>query len=328
MATSDTENREERVLTLLRMLREEDRQVLLLSLPEELRGPLLKKIRQEEWKLPSTRRQSRILDEFESLMSIAVKLAGLQTTSNKSHTADDSNPSILQFPQQEEEEVYQLTGDTLLDLEHMNLHQLTAVLEEEQPRTVALICQHLSTRRVADLLNELSSSHRRATVRELANDPHAPAELVSRLTQTTVQQAILKSPKKVEAVNPLIRLADILRETDKPLRREFFSAIEESDSNQALELQKHLYRFNDLLELTDRQVQQVLTRIDSETLQHALFECEPELLEKVLQNLSRRAAATLNEELSYQRPVPKSVCEAAREMIAQTIGIVDEENVT
>lgn len=221
---------------------------------------------------------------------------------------------------------YELTGDTLKDLEEMNLFQLSGALDDEHPRTVAVLLQNLSAQRTAALIEQLSSQQRQAVAKQMASNPQMPEIIFERIAAATVAKAATLPAEKREVVNPILRMADVFREIDKSERRELIDSIREDDADTATELQRFLYRFDDLIDLDDRQVQQVLAHVDSTTLQDALFEAEPDIVDKIMKNLSRRAAATLREELAYQRPLPLDQQKTARESIARAIGEVDEES--
>lgn len=123
----------------------------------------------------------------------------------------------------------------------------------------------------------------------------------------------------------MLHIAEAFREIEKPDRRDLIESIREENPDIAAELQKAMYRFEDLIDLDDRSVQAILAQIDSATLQDALFEADEEIIEKIMANLSRRAAATLREELAYQRAVPPAQSKLAREAVASVIGEIDEE---
>ncbi len=306
---------ERRVLTLLRLLNDDARSSVVASLPDEMRSELQNRIRTEAPRFPSQKRLEELVDEFQRLFHLAEKIRGPHL---KVHHPDDE---ILE----EEQEIYSPSGKTMIDLEKMNLFQLAAVLDEERPRTVALLLQNLSSARVADLLKQLSPQQRQAVVLELSRNPQAPEIVFEKIAETTIQRATEYPAQKKESIDPILRMADVFREIDKPDRRELIDTIRGENEEVASELQKAMYRFDDILELEDRQVQEVLSQVDSSTLQDALFEAEAEIIEKIMNNLSRRAASTLREELAYQRPLPHAQIKTAREKIAQAIGAADEE---
>lgn len=310
------EQNERRALTLLRLIDDDARAAVLESLPEGIKGELKNRIRfSTREKLPSSKSLGRLLEEFQSLFECVQSMSGPRL---KLHQPEDDD-------ELEENEMYELTGKVKKDLERMNLYQLAGALAEEHPRTAALILSSLSTNRVALLMQELPTTQRLAVAKEMARNPQAPAVVFEKIASSTIQRATTHSPREQKEVNAVLRMADVFREINKSDRSELIESIREDSPQIALELQKAMYRFDDLLELEDRTVQAVLAQVDSSTLQEALFEADEAIIEKIMSNLSRRAAATLRDELAYQRSVPGAQLKLARESIAQVIGEVDEE---
>ncbi|MCA8998809.1 MAG: hypothetical protein KDA80_17555 [Planctomycetaceae bacterium] len=307
---------EQRVLTLLRMLGEEVRVSVLDSLPDELRQRLRKRLTNSRAKYPSKRRQQQILDEFQWMFQWAVQFRGPQL---RLHNEQDE-------PEEDENAHYSPTGVPEKDLERINLFQLSEALESEHPRTVALLLGRLAPRRVAQILEQISPEHRSRIVNEMAKTPDTPDHVWEKIARTTVEQAAKLPSRREPRVDPIIRMADILRETEKPRRRELLESIEEQDAQTALALHRAIYRFDDLLELNDRKVQRVLALIDSNTLRLALSDASPEIIETVIRNLSRKAGAALREELNYQMEVAEPERTAARDQVAEAIGKVEGES--
>ena len=319
MANRASKESEQRVLTLFRLMDDESRQAILSSLPDELKTKLQQRIRNEKNRLPSAGKLSQLVDEFHRLFHFAEKIRGPRL---KIHQHQNENGTM----ESDDLDTYQITGNALRDLEEMNLYQLAGALDDEHPRTVAVVLRKLSTQRTAALLEELSPEQRQAVAKQMATNPQMPDIIFERIANSTVTLAATLPAEKREVENPVLRMADVFREIDKSDRKDLLDSIREQDADTATELQRFLYRFDDLIDLDDRQVQQVLAHVDSTTLQDALFEADQEIVDKIMNNLSRRAAATLREELAYQRPLAPEQQKMARESIARAIGEVDEES--
>lgn len=303
---------ERRALMLLHLVDPETRETILAALPADLRTGLRERVQKLARPRSSTRKVEQLIGEFARLFQFAEKIRGPRPRR--------FSPEAGQMEQADD---WELTGNPTVDLEQMNLDQLAAALEEEHPRTTAILLQSLSTDRVSRLIQRLSPSQQHAVVRELARRPQSPEIVFERMARATIQRAATQPKVKPKEVDPILRIADVFRQIDKVHRRELIETIREDNADVASELQQALYRFDDLLDLEDRQVQEILAKIDSGTLQDALFEAEPSIVEKIMKNLSRRAEATLREELTYQKPVSPTVQKAARAVIANVIGTVD-----
>jgi len=93
--------------------------------------------------------------------------------------------------------------------------------------------------------------------------------------------------------------------------------IEKDDQNLATEMRGRLFTFNDLVQLADRDLQQLLREIDASRLTVALKGATADLRQKFLQNLSSRAAEMLNDDLNAMGPIKLSSVEAAQQEIAK-----------
>ena len=77
--------------------------------------------------------------------------------------------------------------------------------------------------------------------------------------------------------------------------------------------------FEDVLKLEDRTIQLVLKETDSKDLALALRGASDEVKEKILANMSQRAAETLREEMEFMPPQRRRVIEEAQTKIVAVI---------
>lgn len=314
-----TNSREERVLTLLHLLGEEAAEQVLGCLDPQLTGPLRDRLKSLPALPPSVRRQRQVLEEFERFFSFALKSA---PPALKLHEEEEEDEAVENADQ---DEIYAPSGDPLVDLEKMNLNQLSAAMETEQPRTVALLMKAISPPRVAQLLNLLVEDKREQVIREMSRDPRAPEILLRRIASTTVARASTLSPYPRKNDDHTKRMVDVLRATEKSQRRQILKTLEAQDPEQASLINQALYQFDDLVSLDDLQIQKVLSRVDSSTLSTALFGAQEPLVEKIMNNLSKRARTALQEELSFRRNVSGSQLQTARQSLVQAIAESEQE---
>lgn len=312
-------NNEDRVLTLLHLLGPATSDQVLERLDAAVGAQLKNRLRNFAPELPSARRQEQILDEFERFFRFT---QGSTRPDLKLHRGGGANEEESEKPVAEE---YRATGDPLVDLEKMNRHQVAAALAEEQPRTVALLLRVLSPRRVADLLGQLPDAHREAVMREMSRNPQAPEIILRKIATATVERAQVFPAEPKPTFDPVRRMIDVLRETDKPQRRKMLASLEEQNPEQAALINQSLYQFDDLKLLEDGQVQKVLARVDSGTLAKALFGADETIVEKIMNNLSKRARTSLQEEIGFQRNVPAVQLKASRELVVRAIAEAESE---
>ena len=89
-------------------------------------------------------------------------------------------------------------------------------------------------------------------------------------------------------------LSELLARSD-----EFF----EIDPLLAMNIEQDNFTFSDLTELDDRSIQKVLREVDQQELAMALKNSEREVQDKIFRNMSKRAAAMLQEDMEFMGPV-------------------------
>ncbi|WP_437226275.1 FliG C-terminal domain-containing protein [Planctomicrobium sp. SH661] len=322
MAAALTNTREERVLTLLHVLGPEAAEQVLACLDPQTTSLLRNRLKDVSASPPPLRKQTQVIDEFERFFSfaLATPAGGL-----KLHQGDDPEDSEGVGDEQSTQPVYTLSGDALVDLEKMNMYQLSGALESEQPRTVALLLKVVSPKRVAQILGLLPEEKRENVVREMSRDPRAPEIILRRIASTIVERAISLPAEPRKNDDNVQRMVDVLRATEKSKRRQILKTLEAQDPAQAALINQALYQFDDLLNLEDAQIQKVLSRVDSSTLSTALFAADERLVDRIMNNLSKRARTALQEELSFRRNVSGSQLQASRQLMVQAIAESEQE---
>jgi flagellar motor switch protein FliG len=76
-----------------------------------------------------------------------------------------------------------------------------------------------------------------------------------------------------------------------------------------------LFVFDNLLAVEDRGIQTILRDVGSDTLALALRGAEPEVQDKIMRNMSKRAAEILRDDMEARGPVKLAEVEAAQKEI-------------
>lgn len=277
--------------------------------------------------------QKQLLDSFEEFFEFALKARGPEPSHGRDAIAqqqehgspNDTHEESSDESDEPTQPALVLTGDPLVDLQLIGTYQLSQALESEQPRTTAILLNHLGPRLAADVLSLFSAEYQKSVARELSRDQHAPQILVERIARAALNRAMTISPTPPDRRSHAERLAEMLRSVPRNFRMSMLSAIEEQDAELSQTLLKKMYRFEDLASLESRQVQRILGEVDAATLTTALFNSDDDLKAAVLGNLSRRARQTIDEEMQYQTTIPDARVIQAREKIAEIIARVDQE---
>ena len=109
--------------------------------------------------------------------------------------------------------------------------------------------------------------------------------------------------------------ADIMNYLDTNVEGQLMDAIREHDEEMAQQIQDLMFVFENLIDVDDRAIQSILREVQQDALMKALKGADGDLKEKILRNMSKRAAELLNDDLEAMGPVRVSEVEAAQKDI-------------
>jgi len=114
-------------------------------------------------------------------------------------------------------------------------------------------------------------------------------------------------------------VAELFQGVDKQMEEELMGAIQEESPELADRIRELMFKFEDIVKLSDVDVQKILREIPTDKLVIALRGAPKEIFDKFANNLSKRARENLQEELSLLGKLKKSQIESERKAI---VGVV------
>ncbi len=194
---------------------------------------------------------------------------------------------------------------------------LAMVLSHEQPQTVALVLSSIEPTRAAAVIERISEKQRPDILRRMAVIDSVSPEVLHEIGQALTSELKALVAGGMRKVNGKAVALDILRRCSAQQQGEVIAEIEKDSAQLAAELRGRLFTFDDLRSLADRDLQTLLREIDTNKLAVALKGATPELKQKILSNLSARAAEMLEDDLQAMGPVKLSTVETAQSEIAK-----------
>ena len=111
------------------------------------------------------------------------------------------------------------------------------------------------------------------------------------------------------------RAAEILGRLDAAVEGQILDKIKETDAELGDKIEELMVVFENLLGLSDRDIQTLLREVSSEMLLVALRGADEAVRQKIMGNMSRRAADLLRDDLEAMPPVKLSDVENAQKEI-------------
>jgi flagellar motor switch protein FliG len=198
-------------------------------------------------------------------------------------------------------------------------------LQDEHPQTITLVLAHMAAEQAAVVLGGLPETVQADVAHRLAVMDRTSPEIVKQVEAHLERRlsAVLQS-SDYSAVGGLKPLVDIINHSDRSTERLILEGLEQRDRELAEEVRAHMFMFEDILALDDRSVQLVLRQADAKELATALKGVRVEVQDKILSNMSDRAATALREEMDVLGPVRMKQVEEAQVQIVRQVRALEE----
>ena len=201
------------------------------------------------------------------------------------------------------------------------------VLETENSRAASIVLGCVDADVAAAALEEFPEDLGKAVFLHSQNPPKVTDSVRRLLVEQAFERGRLFAREK--PVDPdeaaIQRLADMLRQMERALRKNMLDRLREADAETAELVSNKLYVFEDLLKVTDRSVQSLLAQVNSSTLATALKDEPDTISNKILLNMSKRARASLVEEIEFLGTVTIPEKEDAKQQICKAMAALDEK---
>ena len=142
--------------------------------------------------------------------------------------------------------------------------------------------------------------------------------ILERKLSTVIQQADFSSVGGIQS------LVDILNNADRTTERLILEGLEQKDPQTADDVRSRMFVFEDVTTLDDRSVQLVLRSVDAKDPAIAVKGVDQKVRDKILNNMSERAAANLAEEITLLGPVKLKTVEESQAAVVRVIRSLEE----
>ncbi len=119
-------------------------------------------------------------------------------------------------------------------------------------------------------------------------------------------------------------LVNILNQVDRTTEKNITEGLEREDMELADKVKESMFVFEDIITINDVEIQRILREVDNKELCMALKGTSEQVIETISRNLSKRAAATLKEDMEFLGPVRLMDVEKAQQKIVALIRRLDE----
>jgi len=221
------------------------------------------------------------------------------------------------------------TGQGIEALRWMEAKAVAQIISSEHPQIAAIVLSHLEPEQSASVLPLLTEEMRTEVLMRIATLNEVPQSALTELDQLVEKQANVPPPSPLRRIGGARTVADILNAMERDKSGEELGKIEKADTEMHQQIKDLLFVFDNLLDIDDRGIQALLREVGSDTLAVALRGAEPEVQEKILKNMSKRAAEILKDDMEARGPVKLADVEAAqKEIVTVAQRLADEGTIS
>lgn len=210
-------------------------------------------------------------------------------------------------------------------IERADPQQLSKFILAEHPQTIALILAHLKPSQAAQLVGLLPDDVRVEVLTRMANLDEISPEVIMRISSVMEQRLKALGGATHESYGGVRAVAELLNRLDRGVSRPVLEGIEGDSPDLALSIRNLMFVFEDLATVDHTAIREIIQRADKKVLTVALKGTTEEIRAKFFQNMSKRAADLIREEMEVLGAIRLREVEAAQRDIVAIARKLEEE---
>lgn len=197
--------------------------------------------------------------------------------------------------------------------------QLMNFLQNENSQTIALIMTYLDAEQSALLLSSLPPEKQVDIAKRVATMYRTSPDVIIEIEKILERELASVVTENYTNIGGIQAVVDILNSVDRSTEKNIIEALETDDPELAEEIRRRMFVFEDILNLDNRAIQRTLRDIDNQDLILALKGASEAVKKKILENMSKRQAEMVSEDMEYMGPVRLRDVEEAQQKIVNII---------
>ncbi len=210
-------------------------------------------------------------------------------------------------------------------LKWMDAATVAELIMNEHPQIMATILVHLERDQAAAILNLIPDRVRGDVIMRIATLDGIHPNALRELNETIAKSLSGGEQVTKSTLGGVRAAAEILNFVGSASETVILDAVRTVDDSIAQGIMDEMFIFENLMDIDDRGIQALLKEVQSESLVLALKGAAPDLRDKILKNMSSRAAEMLREDLESRGPVRLSEVEAEQKEILKIVRRLSDE---
>lgn len=197
--------------------------------------------------------------------------------------------------------------------------QLLNFIQDEHPQTIALILSYLSAHQSSSIIGSLAPDKQADVAKRIAQMDRTSPDVIKEVERVLERKLSSLVNQDYTIVGGVDSIVAILNTVDRGTSKHIMETLEIDEPELAEEIRKKMFVFEDIMSLDDRAIQRVLRDVDNNDLAIALKGSNEEVQNVIFNNLSKRLAAMIKEDMEFMGPVRMKDVEEAQQKIVNII---------
>ncbi len=207
----------------------------------------------------------------------------------------------------------------------MEVRPLFNLIKDEHIQTIALVTSYLRPDKASEMLCFMRPELRDQVIERLATLEPTPVDVVERLAAVLQRRLSGKTTRGINQTGGVKAAATLLNTLNKSLSKTILTALEERNAELGQAIRQKMFTFADLTRLETAALQKVMREVDMRDLALALKKADEALKTRLFTAISKRAAETVNEEMTFMASVKLKEIEAAQLRIVEVVRRLENE---
>ncbi len=200
-------------------------------------------------------------------------------------------------------------------LKWMDSKQVANIIRNEHPQIQTIVLSYLAPEQSAEIMTQFAEKVRLDLMMRIANLEEVQPAALQELNEIMEKQFAGQAGAQAAKMGGLKAAADIMNYLDTNVEGMLMDSIREHDEEMSQQIQDLMFVFENIADVDDRGIQAILREVAQDALMKALKGADEALREKIMNNMSKRAAEMLIDDLEAMGPVRISEVEAAQKEI-------------
>ena len=197
--------------------------------------------------------------------------------------------------------------------------QLLNFIQDEHPQTIALILSYLQPSQAAAIISALPPERQPDVAKRIAMMDRTSPDIIKEVEKMLESKLASLVNQDYTIIGGVDQVVEILNTVDRGTEKHITEILEIEEPELADEIRKKMFVFEDVLLLDDRAIQRVLRDVDNNDLALALKGTNEQVQAAIFNNLSKRLATMIKEDMEFMGPVRMRDVEEAQQKIVNVI---------